>query len=35
MTGITTIMPEKVRGIRKLFFRWVPRQYGGVVPGVF
>jgi hypothetical protein len=33
--NIMTIVPEQARGIRKLFFRWVSRQYGGVVPGVF
>jgi hypothetical protein len=35
MANILTIAPERARGIRKLFFRWVRRQYGGVVPGVF
>ncbi|MEJ2152727.1 MAG: hypothetical protein P8Y29_07225 [Gemmatimonadota bacterium] len=30
-----TIVPEQAKGIRKAFFRWVRRQYGGVVPGVF
>ena len=35
MANIMTVVPEQVRGIRKLFFRWVRRQYGGVVPGVF
>jgi len=35
MSNITTIVPERVRGIRKLFFHWVRRQYGGIVPGVF
>ena len=35
MTSIMTIAPDKVRGIRQLFFQWVRRQYGGVVPGVF
>lgn len=35
MPKIMTIVPEKAKGIRKLFFRWVRRQYGGVVPGVF
>ena len=35
MTNIMTIVPEQVRGIRKLFFHWVRSQYGGVVPGVF
>lgn len=33
--NISTIPPERARGIRSLFFRWVRRQYGGVVPGVF
>ena len=33
--GILTIVPEKARGVRKAFFRWVRGQYGGVVPGVF
>ncbi len=35
MANIMTIDPEKVSGIRKLFFGWVRKQYGGVVPGVF
>jgi hypothetical protein len=35
MTNIMTVVPEKVRGLRKLFFGWVRGQYGGVVPGVF
>jgi hypothetical protein len=35
MANILTIVPEKAKGIRKLFFRWVGSQYGGVVPGVF
>ena len=35
MANIMTIVPERVRGIRKLFFRWVRSQYGGIVPGVF
>jgi len=35
MPDIMTIVPEKARGIRKLFFLWVRKQYGGVVPGVF
>ncbi|MDH4132592.1 MAG: hypothetical protein OEW17_07765 [Gemmatimonadota bacterium] len=35
MPNILTIIPEQARGIRKLFFRWVRGQYGGVVPGVF
>jgi hypothetical protein len=35
MPNIMTIVPEQAGGIRKLFFHWVRRQYGGVVPGVF
>ena len=35
MANILTIAPEKARGIRRLFFRFVRGQYGGVVPGVF
>jgi hypothetical protein len=35
VANIPTIPPDKARGIRKLFFRWVRGQYGGVVPGVF
>jgi hypothetical protein len=35
MANILTIAPEKAGGLRKLFFRWVRGQYGGVVPGVF
>ena len=35
MANIMTIPPEGARGIRRLFFRWVRGQYGGVVPGVF
>jgi len=35
MSNIMTIKPEKAGGIRKLFFGWVRRQYGGIVPGVF
>jgi len=35
MANIRTIVPEKAKGIRKLFFRWIKSQYGGVVPGVF
>ena len=33
--GITTVRPEEARGVRRLFFRWVRGQYGGIVPGVF
>ena len=35
MPGMMTVAPESARGIRRLFFRWVRRQYGGIVPGVF
>lgn len=35
MADILTIVPEKARGIRRQFFGWVRRQYGGIVPGVF
>ncbi len=35
MPNILTVVPEKVSGIRKLLLRYVRRQYGGVVPGVF
>ena len=35
MANIMTIVPEQVSGFRKVFFRWVRRQYGGVVPGIF
>ena len=35
MANIMTIVPEKAKGIRRLFFRWVRGQYGGVVPGIF
>ena len=35
MVNVMTIVPEQVSGLRKLFFRWVRSQYGGVVPGVF
>ncbi len=35
MPNIMTVAPETVRGLRRLFFRWVRGQYGGVVPGVF
>ncbi|MHC4957667.1 MAG: carboxymuconolactone decarboxylase family protein [Planctomycetota bacterium] len=34
MANIKTIVPDKARGLRKLFFRLVKRQYG-IVPGVF
>jgi hypothetical protein len=35
MADMLIAAPDKVRGIKKLFFAWVKRQYGGVVPGVF
>jgi len=35
MTNILTVVPERAGGLRKLFFRWVRSQYGGVVPGVY
>lgn len=35
MPNIETVDPEQVTGIRKLFFRFVRSQYGGIVPGVF
>jgi len=35
MANIRTIAPERAGGLKKLFFRWVRGQYGGVVPGVF
>ena len=35
MANIMTVVPEQARGVRRLFFRWVRGEYGGVVPGVF
>ena len=35
MSNILTVAPDRATGIRKLFFRWVRSQYGGIVPGVF
>lgn len=35
MTRIPTVRPDEARGIRRLLFSWVRRQYGGVVPGIF
>lgn len=35
MANTMTIVPEQARGLRRLFFRWVRGQYGGVVPGVY
>jgi hypothetical protein len=34
MTRIPLIEPDQARGIRKLFYRLVKRQYGGFIPGV-
>ena len=33
--AITTVVPGKATGIRRLFFRWAQGQYGGIVPGIF
>ena len=35
MANTLIAAPDKVGGIKKLFFAWVKKQYGGVVPGVF
>jgi hypothetical protein len=35
MSNIMTVTPDGVSGVRRLFFRWVRSQYGGIVPGVF
>ena len=35
MANIMTIVPEQMSGLRKLFFGWIRRQYGGIVPGIF
>lgn len=35
MAHIKTVLPEQVSGIRKMFFSFVRRQYGGIVPGIF
>jgi hypothetical protein len=35
MPHMMTIVPERVTGLRRLLFRWVRRQYGGIVPGIF
>jgi hypothetical protein len=35
MANIMTIVPERAKGIRRLFFAWVRRNYGGIVPGIF
>ena len=31
MPNIMTIVPEQAKGLRKLFFRWVRGQYGGIL----
>jgi hypothetical protein len=35
MANILTISPDRVKGIRRLFFRWARGKYGGIVPGIF
>ena len=35
MPNISTIGPGRASGIKRVFFAWVKRQYGGIVPGVF
>jgi len=35
MANIMTVAPDRAAGLKKLFFRWVRGQYGGIVPGVF
>jgi hypothetical protein len=35
MANILTVVPERATGLRRVFFGWVRKQYGGVVPGVF
>ena len=35
MPNLMTVVPEQARGLRRLLFRLVRGQYGGVVPGVF
>jgi hypothetical protein len=35
MTRVLTVAPGEARGIRRLLFTWVRRQYGGVLPGIF
>ena len=35
MPNLMTVVPERARGLRRLLFRVVRGQYGGVVPGVF
>jgi hypothetical protein len=35
MPHVLTVVPDQARGIRRLFFSWVRRNYGGIVPGIF
>ena len=35
MANILSIAPEQAGGVRRLFFRLVRGQYGGIVPGIF
>jgi hypothetical protein len=35
MARIKIVDPGKARGIRKLLFKIIKRQYGGVTPGIF
>ena len=35
MSNIMTVVPDRAGGIKKVFFAWVKKQYGGIVPGVF
>lgn len=35
MGNILTVSPDRARGIRRVFFRWVRGKYGGIVPGVY
>ena len=35
MPNIPTVEPNRVRGLRRLFFGWARSRYGGVVPGIF
>lgn len=35
MARIPAVDPESARGVRRLLFWLIRRQYGGVVPGIF
>lgn len=35
MANIEVVHPQRARGVRRLFYKWVRRQYGGIVPGIF